>query len=77
LQLLWGKGMSKELNILEELFAGKKLYICGSCSYWKIDGKVIIVGLALVNNMINRGMLRCVPVEFNDGKISKWEVVPK
>lgn len=69
--------MSKELNILEGLFAGKKLYICGNCAYWKIDGKVTIVGISLINDMINRDMLMCIPVEVLDGKISMWEVTPK
>lgn len=69
--------MSKEYNIIEDLFAGKRLYICGGCAYFKDDDSVKIAGIAAVNDMINRGILRCVPVELSGGKIVKWEVVLK
>jgi len=69
--------MIKENDIIKDLFAGKRLYICGNCAYFKSDGKVKIAGIVLVQDMINRGILRCVPVELTDGKFSKWEVVLK
>lgn len=67
--------MNKELVIMENLFAGKRLYICGNCAYFKSGASINIAGITIVQDMINRDILRCVPVEIKDGKISKWEVV--